>query len=286
MRLSNATIYSSSTNLYITSGDHSLIEVVGDDVALVEKILAGLAAMESLDSIYERIQVELDDDRDYFDEIIAWLQEQGIVIAEPESAPQAVATFLHAPYLKTGPSDELLVRLSGLGPREYKPVSDHQEAELILMLSPLFEYQEEVMNLSRYAYQQRIPICHIGIDTSTFTLGPLMDAAVGTPCLNCYLRRKLANLKNPQKTLTFIQHPNKARLVQADPQSTPYFGVALTHLAVELNKFFSSTKQSSPLLGKSIVFDHFDYSITKSKILRVPGCEVCNPTSAYSALNG
>lgn len=285
MRLSNTTIYSSSTSLYITSGDHNLIEVMGADVALLEGMLAGLAAADSLDCIYERFRSDCDDDRDYFDELIAWLVEQGIILPKLSPVPPPVATFLHAPYLSEAVRLELLTQLSGFGTRKYEPVANYQDAHLVLMLAPLFEYQAQLQQLNRYTYQQRIPVCHIGIDTGTFTLGPLVHPAVGTPCLNCYLRRKLSNLKDPQKTLAFIQHPNKRCLTDADPRANPYLNVALTHVAVELDKFFDYNGQISPLLGKSIVFDHLDYGVTKSKILRVPGCDVCNPAPAYSAFN-
>lgn len=285
MKLTNTSIYSSATGLYIASGDHNLVEIAGADVPLVEKILVGLANADTVEGIYEQLRAECQDDRDYFDAIVAWLLEQNIVQAQPEAARPPVATYLHAPHLPGEARAQLLAALSAHGTQQYSLVATYAEAEFMLLLAPLFEYQAELQQLNAFAYRHHLPMCHLGVDTGTFTIGPLINPSLRTPCLSCYLRRKLANLKNPAKTLTFIQHTNKNRLAHADPRLNPYLNVALIHLAVELDSFFKHGRAYSPLLGKSIVFEHLEYSLTKSKILRVPGCEVCNAAPAYAAFN-
>ena len=285
VRINNAAVYSSSTGLYVANGDHNLLEIVGDDVPLVEGILLGLAAVEPLDGIFERFRVTCNNEREYFDEVVSWLVEQGILLSAQTEDVSSITTFLHAPYLEESVRAEITAHLSKTGSRDYVPVADYKEAQLILLFAPLFEHQAEVQRLNKYAYQNQIPLCHIGVDSGTFTIGPLVHAAIGTPCLNCYLWRKIANLKNPDKTLAFIRHPDKSKLLNTDPRSNPYFKVALTHLAVEINTFFASKGTFCTLLGKSITFNHFEYDVMKSRILRLPHCEVCSTESAYYALN-
>ncbi len=285
MRLTNTTVYSSPTGLYVTSGDHNLAEISGADVAIVEEVLTGLAANEPLHCIFERLKATHEDDLDYFNEILAWLLEQNIVQTETTVAMKPVPTFLHAPYLPESARADLLAALTSYGTQAYCLAPTYQEAAFILLLAPAFEYQAALQRLNQYAYQHDIPVCHVGVDTGTFTIGPLVSPGLRTPCLSCYLRRKLANLKNPEKTLTFIQHANKTRLTTADPRRNPYLRIALTHLAVELDSFFKYDRQFSPLLSTSVTFEHFAYQLTKSKVLRVPDCSVCNVAPAYAAFN-
>lgn len=283
----NSSVHGSATSIYVTNGDHHLVEIAGDDLGMVETVLQAVEQDVPLEEIFATHESSFDSNRAYFDQVVDWLIASKILqrVRPDEELPPAreVPTYLYCPSLTPASQAHVLEQLSHQGPRfSLVPL---EEARLIIVFAPLFEAQQEVLHLNEYAYAQGIPLCHIAVDDDTFTIGPLVDPAQQTPCLCCYNQRKLANLRNTRKTLSFIRHPNKTRIRHKDISASAYFDVALTHLRIELTNFLQGHFKTSPILSQSLLFDNLDYSITKSKVLRVPGCAVCNPASYYRVFN-
>ena len=287
VQLHNASVHGSATSIYITNGDHSLVEIAGEDLSLVEAVLLDVEQGLPLEAVFATHEARFNGDRAYFDQVIDWLLASNVLqrVRPAGEAPPAreVPTYVYGPNLAPARQAEVLAQLGHAGFAYYP--APLEEARLVIVFAPLFEAQDEVLRLNAEAYGRGIPLCHLAVEDHSFTIGPLVDPAQQTPCLCCYNQRKLANLRNARKTLSFIRHPNKTRIRHKDIAASPYFGVALTHLKVELAHYFQGHAKVSPILSKSLVFDNLDYSITPSKVLRVPGCAVCNPTAFYRVFN-
>lgn len=288
VKLHNTSIYGSATSIYVTNGDHNLVEIAGEDLSLVETVLQAIEQGQPLETIFAANEARFNHDRAYFDQVIDWLLTSKVLerVRPAAEQPQArqIATHVYCPSLS--PAQHQTLVADGLAHQHFTfALVPLAAAELIVVFAPLFESQDEILQLNAYAYAQGIPLCHVAVDAGTFTIGPLVDPALKTPCLCCYNQRKLANLRNARKTLSFIRHPTKTRIRHTDISQNPYLPVALTHLKVELVNYFLGNTMRSPILGKSLVFDHLDYSISASKVLCVPGCAVCNPDAYYRVFN-
>lgn len=287
VKLHNASVHGSATSIYVTNGDHSLVEIAGDDLSQVETVLQAVEDGQSLDAIFAEHEVAFNGNRAYFDQVVDWLVASKVLqrVRPADELPptKEVPTYFYCPSLAPAQQAQVAEQLAYQG--FTFPLVALEDAQLLIVFAPLFESQTEVLRLNQYAYDRGIPLCHIAIEDNTFTIGPLVDSRQQTPCLCCYNQRKLANLRSARKTLSFIRHPNKTRIRHKDISASPYFEVALTHLRIELVNFYKANLKLSPILSRSIVFDALDYSITKSKVLRVPGCSVCNPTAFYRVFN-
>jgi hypothetical protein len=287
-RLRNVSVYQAENSIYIANGDHSLVEISGKSVNAVVSVLSALEITSSPEILYEKVKSELGGDRAIFDQIIDWLLTNKIIERTRDGeAPikRVVRTYIHSTHLTEDQKEKVVERLSG---ERYGYVrTEKGQAEFILIVSPIFDQMSEIMKINEFAYEENIPLCHVGIDAETFTIGPISHAKLNTPCLKCYSQRKISNLKNPKKTIEFVRYANKKQLSSARIAENPYFyNVLLTHLKVELEKFFQTNGLFSAIVGKSLMFDHFNYEITKSKILKVPGCPVCNSEVLVAPLNG
>lgn len=285
LTVSNSALYGDSKTIYVTSGDHNLVEITGDDVGVVEVIIKEILSHPSRDEVFEKIKDQIDNDKDYYDGIIEWLISSNIVEeTQPISCvPQVMNTHIFSPYLTLASQQQALADID-TELIKYT-LTDINSASLIIVFAPIFEFFEEVARINAFAYKHGVTICHVGMDRSTFTLGPICEPKINSPCLVCYAKRKLSNLKNPQKTLSFVKHANKEIANHYNLQSNQYFKIALHYLKTELEKFTLTKGSISAIIGKSLVFDNIYYNISKSKILRLPGCPACNAEEHFSPLN-
>jgi hypothetical protein len=288
--LNSNTIYKNDHCLFVANGDHNLIEISGDSVLLAEYVIEGFKTEVSPDVVFDKLKNAFDNDRSYFDEICEWLVNNRIIeqVNDQLNEKISVPTYIVNISNRSNPlkAHKELSESSNLFQYNFIEEPNCDKAELILIFAPLFENLNEVLHINQFAYEKKIPLCHIGVDSSSvFTLGPLVYSELRTPCLNCYTKRKLTNLKKPSKTLSFIQHSNKEIIYQSDLSKSNYAKIALMHLRIELDKFFRSRRRFSSLLGKSLVFDNNDYSIVKATLLKVPDCPICNSSQNYSPFN-
>lgn len=288
-KLSNNTIFGNEKVLFISNGDHNLIEIVGDDVLQVEQVIKGFRHQTSPDTLYNQIKHFLNNDKEYFDDICQWLINNKI-IEEVESLSDKlleVPTYvLGTPHDNSETVFHILKEPIESHQYHFTKEADFEKAQLILIISPIFENSSEVLRLNEFAYIKKIPICYVGFDSSPiFSIGPLVYSELNTPCLNCYIKRKLTNLQKPQKTISFVKHPNKQLIAQSNHLKNIYSKIALYHLRAELEKFFRSKRRISAMLGNSLIFDNNTYNFTKAKVLKVTTCSICNSVQTTSPFN-
>ena len=288
-KLSNNSIYGNEKSLFVSSGDHNLIEISGDSVPFVNEVINGFKEEKTIDELYNQIKNYFDNDRTYFDEVCGWLIANKIIYQKDSDNLEIsiLKTYLSCVRGKSaGIFFEYISNRVEKSSFKFILENDLSRADLVIVVAPLFENLEEVLRINKFTFENNIPLCHVGIESSrTITLGPLTYSGLRTPCLNCYIKRKITNLKSPHKTISFIEHSNKNVIKTSTEVNSSWIKVAAINLREELEIFFGSKKRISALLGKSLIFDYNDYSITKSRLLRTPLCDVCNNLDRYSPFN-
>lgn len=286
-RLRNVSTYQAENKIYLADGDHNLLEISGDSVDSVALVLNALETSSDPDDIFQKVKSHLANDREMFDQILHWLLTNRVIerTSNGEAFSQkTIPVFIHTTHLTEDEKEKVLETLSG-AKFEYVP-ADKEHAKFILVVAPIFDQYNSLASINEFAYEENIPVCHIGIDSETFTLGPLSYPHMHTPCLKCYSQRKISNLKNPKRTIEFIRYADKKKISGLRIGENPYFfTVLLTYLKMELEKFFYFNGMYCEIVGKSLMFDHFNYEITKSRVLKIPGCPVCNSEVLVAPLN-
>jgi hypothetical protein len=286
-RLRNVSTYQAENKIYVADGDHNLIEISGDSVESVTAVLNVLETTSDPDDIYQKVKSTLSADREMFDQILHWLHTNHIIerINNGEAlSKKTIPTFIHTTHLTEAERQKVFQTLTST---KFEFIEAEKEAaKFILVVAPIFDQYSSLASINEFAYEANIPICHIGIDSETFTLGPLSYPHMHTPCLKCYSQRKISNLKNPKRTIEFIRYADKKKISGVRIGESPYFfTVLLTYLKMELEKFFYFNGMYCEIVGKSLMFDHFNYEITKSRVLKIPGCPVCNSEVLVAPLN-
>lgn len=286
-RLRNVSTYQAENKIYVADGDHNLIEISGDSVDSVTAVLNVMETSEDPEDIYQKVKSTLSADREMFDQILHWLLTNHIIERTHDgeaSVKKIIPTFIHTSHLTQEERKRVFQTISTA---KFEFVeAEKEDAKFILIVAPVFDQYASLAAINEFAYEENIPICHIGLDSETFTLGPLSYPHMHTPCLKCYSQRKISNLKNPKRTIEFIRYADKKKISGVRIGENPFFfTVLLTYLKMELEKFFYFNGMYCEIVGKSLMFDHFNYEITKSRVLKIPGCPVCNADVLVAPLN-
>lgn len=285
MNVSTINIYSSNSNLFLTDGDHNLIEISGEHVGIIEQVLAGILRRENLDFIFTEIGHLIDNDKDFFNEIIDWLVDNSIINREKNDQKKEIRVFFENMESTSAKKDFIKILNGENRSVSFKICDAKQSANLILYFTPIFEDFNLLKLTNEFAYKNNINLLHVGIDRASFTMGPLVVPKQKTPCLVCYSKRKLANMKNPEATLKFSKYANKNIIYKYQIENNKHFRTLATYIASELSKFYDSGEIYSSLIAKSIFFDNAIYEVSKSKILRLPSCITCQNNNHQTAFN-
>jgi hypothetical protein len=185
MTLNSINIYSNNGTLFITDGDHNLIEVSGEQVPVIVQILECLLRKEKLDDTFSQVSHLVDNDQDFFNEIIDWLVENKILLRPINQPKKIINIFFKNIKSATARKEFVNILNEECLTASYKICEDIQEANLVLYFAPIFEDYSSFVLLNEFAYKNNINILHIGIDRASFTLGPLVVPKQKTPCLRC-----------------------------------------------------------------------------------------------------
>lgn len=286
LELSETTIYRADQRLFVTHSDHNLIEIVGDDVPFLEVILREGQAGGSIQSIKSKLYNDFEVQENYATQLIDWLVDNGILQRHPDSDCIERNAYIFAPVLTKEQKNELCATISD--EQLIISLSDSIEtANIVLFISPILEHLTDFETTNQAAYEAGIISFHFGADLQSFTVGPLCIPAQQTPCLHCYVQRKLVNMRNLKKTLQFIHYPNRQLIHQHSPVNNPIFQLGLTHVKHELSRILRADYIRSALTARSVVYDMVYHETQASQILKMPFCPVCaKRTPFYAPFNG
>ncbi|MFA8450189.1 MAG: hypothetical protein ACEPOW_05820 [Bacteroidales bacterium] len=296
IKLQNLNIYSGIDHLYLYKGDHKLFKVEGDERKLVEDCVEAIKVSETIGEVYAKVKDALEDDEEFFLQILEWLDENEVVTLEKSEEEvnweeKTKETVLVASSITEEEAKNIIEVLNGKGRnlklskfinfRENQTVELPENADVVVLFSPIFENYEKVYKINAEAYSKGIPLLHIGMEQNTVTLGPFVNPKFKTPCLSCYLKRKITNLANPTDFVRFMEIPDKKSLSELRISDMKYYDLMLSHLSLELEKVFLYDGLFSQLMNHSILIDPVGLCIEKSTIIKISDCEVCNSSSHY-----
>lgn len=288
LTVSGTTIYRAEERLFVTQNDHNLVEITGGDVPLLDCILRGVQAGQSVETIAGELLLDFQVGDDYTGQLVDWLVESGVLQRGAGLAAEFVerVTYLFAPSLSLSDKEQVCRYLSD--DRLTISLTDSIEsADLVLFMSPILEHLTVFEDVNRKAYEAGLVSCHFSADVQTFTVGPLSVPAMQTPCLHCYMQRKLINRQNLSQTLQFIRHSGSEIISHSSPANSPVFQTGLAYLRHELTRALSSNPVQSVLIGCSALYDTRQHTVQQSRILKMPFCPVCSQrTPFYAAFNG
>ncbi|MHA8060248.1 hypothetical protein EWU23_11210 [Cytophagaceae bacterium 50C-KIRBA] len=279
-------IFCGPDTLFIVNGDQNLIEIHGESTPLIKEILKGIQQEEPLERIYENHKRDFGHDIETFQELISWMKEKQ-VIQQPRS-PQTIKIHLliGATYSNQSTSSIInsLNQLS-LNSFEYLLEDNLKASDLILYMGSLFTHRSSIKELAQLSYEAKIPLLYTEIDSSSFTLGPIISPELLSPCLNCYADRKQVQLKNPKAFSILQKKQNQEYIYTPLVENKKYFPALINFINEEIHQFFLSGLTYSPLLSQSYVVNGSPIEIQKYNILKVPHCPICSQKNQSMTFN-
>lgn len=279
LTLTNTTVFTSGDTLFLSKGDHQLIQVSGEQVLIVAEILKRLKSEPNSDIIFEKVKSKIDNDKELFVQIIDWLISNEIVV--PIKASSSGTTTVG--FFSTSENIDSLSKILNQRLSKFRWIGIESldaamsGTTLIVVFAPIFKDYDCFLQLNEKAYKAGVTLFHISVDNSSFTLGPISEPISKSPCLQCYAKRKIVNFENPEKYLSFVESFNESSLHLFDITKTPYFEAVLNYLDIELSKYLVAGGKYSSLIGRSVTFDNFDFQVSRARVLKIPDCNVCNP---------
>ena len=286
-------IFKGENELFLSSGDHYLLRVSGDDCHIMELIINGFKETSNIESVYKTVQTLIEHER--FDNLITWLIKNNILYEEnqqntPEIKNHKVVVW--GDFNNFGEVEEKIIKrldtklnkfqLKALINAEVKE-DDIKGADLILMFSPIFSNYDSFLKVNEISHELKIPSIHIGVGINFFSIGPFSVPASNTPCLRCYSKRKIANIDHKEKYLKFVKYNDQKILHNNDIMLYYDLGLMVEFLKSELENYY--TRHSMYLFARSITIDLMSYNIVASKVLRVPSCDICDNSTINSPIN-
>jgi hypothetical protein len=283
MILNNISIFSTLSEIFISTGDEDLIRIYGKEKLLLERVIEAFKNLHDKDKVFENVKDLFNNDKTHYELIINYLVSNNILkeedkIFKDEVVKNVIVLGRFHDEQKTSNALINVLNTTGLNykinqfitlnnlPEKY--ISQlSTEIDLIILFSPFLLNMTEMKSLSREAYYKQIPIIHGSLEKSSFILGPILDPSLGTPSLECYLDRKLASAINPDKYLVVSRLLNKKDINDLDLLMNPMFNILIHFMSLELSNYFLKGKHSN-IVSKEIEFDSITYETSVTKILK------------------
>lgn len=278
-------IFCGPDSLFILDGDQNLIEINGESSPLIKEILVGLNQEQSLESIFENHQEQFENDSASFHELIDWMLDKQLI--QQVTKLKKIKIHILIDSHPSTQSESIISNLNDLNRNqmEYILEGSLEKSDLILYIGSLFTHRKSIRELAKLSYEAKIPLFYSEIDSTSFTLGPIISAELLSPCLNCYADRKLVQLKNP-KAFSILQSTQKQEFIFTPLlKNKLYYPAFLNFINHEIQKFFQSNLSYSPLLGQSYFINGISFEMQKLKILKVPHCPICSKKNQSMTFN-
>jgi hypothetical protein len=296
--IDQVSVFESTEGIYISRGDHSLVNVKGKDASMVLNVIKEFKESDSSDDVFQLLREKYGIDESYYNKILNWLMKNRVLT----TGGKTDAKTRHFTIIGQFGGEEELVnklfsRLNANDDNEHyallqyidlkKPFDEaafNFETDAVLYFSPIFDNYETFKQINRTLYKNKINCLHIGIDEFSYTIGPFIIPSVSTPCLKCYSQRKLVNMGNPDEYVKFTAIQSIDKITSYSITDIRHFNLLAEHIKIALDDFFILGK--SDLIGKSVLVDLYDYNTQVSKVLKVPTCEVCSSSeNIYTPFN-
>ena len=299
LKLGNIQIFKEGCEFLFSKGDSYLIKIESEDGNLLENVIREFRNTNEIDKIYYKLRSKIEN-REQFDQIVNTLLNYGIlnpidtkntntkteriisIVGKIENTESFIKEFKKIVVFADVNYDIKNV----INPFEKKAktkVDSIPEIDMLLVFSPLINDLELFLSISRIAYENSVPIFHCSIEENGFTVGPIVHPKDFSPCLTCFINRKISSLDNPDEYLTSSILRNISAINNYDITKNKYKEMCLLVVRDEMEAFWKSGYSS--LISKSVSFNMLTYNATKEKILKLHSCDVCNKPQKYLPFN-
>lgn len=281
--LNNLDLWRIDDSLYCKRSDGHLTHIQSDHTDLLIKVIRHIGQCGELVPPYdEELTPEC------FSDIVRFLLDNNILEEVPETEKKERTIGF------TGPEDVFKTLPSYLSTDNYdihfekvRDATDLPGLNLLLVIAPVFDNYGELKVLSDASYRIGLPLFYSAFGPTTFTLGPLSVPQLDTPSLNCYIRRKVTNLKSPEMYATFIRSEVKEHVTASRVTDYPYFEAGMTLLRIETDRFLRHHgNMSYQLMGKSYTYDFTRFTVEESCVLKDPLSPLFTPNAPFTPFNG
>lgn len=282
IQIENMDIWQCHDALYCKRSDGNLIKIQSQANSKILEVIHHIQQEKSMEDFSSE-----DVSREEFGEIVRFLLSNHIISKQKEKnilekqigfyGNDKVLAFLQNHFRAEG------YQLTFVPLKEKSQI---QHLHLILVISPVFDYYTFLQELSDESYKSMTPLLYAEFSPTTFSIGPLVVPLMGTPSLQCYMKRKAVNLRNLGLYSEFIEAGDKEKCHEANICEFPYFNIGMQLISMEIERFWDyKGVLSTDLMAKSIVINFSDYQIEKSRILKDPLSPLFQ-RSTYAPFNG
>jgi len=292
-KLENVNIFSTDTELYLSSGDDHITKFFGEDKNLIEMVLRRFEKTPESLAVFESLRSESSISRESFDLALNHLIQNQILIPE-RSTTKFRKNIIVIGALKDITKIKNYFELSDTKEIKYHVLSTFtsycyedivkslsKDVDMVILLSPLLTNTKGIRDFSDALYSRNLPILCAGAERSSIFLGPIVDPLKSTPGLSCYIRRKIAGLKDPKEMLSITKLQNIKYINKIDLSSNPLFSMLLELIRLELDRYF--LYDTSRIISKEIELDSVSYTTKISKIFKT---EYFKPNYPVKPFNG
>jgi molybdopterin-synthase adenylyltransferase len=143
-----------------------------------------------------------------------------------------------------------------------------------------FGASEHLRLWNRLCVERRIPFLPVVLRDLLGTVGPLVMPGE-TPCYECLRARESSHLDDPA-----AHHAVAKTAFEGQPFAAlhPSAATVLAELAAfELSKWFGGGRPATRQVGTLVEVNVAEPAVTVRRVLRIPRCPVCSPSTAHSA---
>ena len=129
---------------------------------------------------------------------------------------------------------------------------------------------EQMLAINRHYFLKSVSIIYADIQKDSIDFGPILNKNMGTPCLESFVKRKIANLDQPNEYLSVCQNLQKRGEVLHSSKinfQSEAGSILLNLLKRELNSYF--LYELTELLGMLYTLYFNNLELEKNKIVKV-----------------
>lgn len=263
-KLKTAQVYYAENKIIILKTDNVLIEVQGDSLEVLKLFFKDIQTKKM-------IEIE-----SYSNELVVWLIENDLIEAEEEKTKLiniAVFGFLSKRnaqlLIKKLNTDKLKYRLTFFDSTFNGEDLEVDNIDFVIVVGPLIAHRKEIYKLNKEVYFKNIPILYFDKQNHLIDVGPIIHKEQNTPCLESFIKRKIANLESPKNYLKIINElTDSQEIAKKNIDFENSYGEQLISIISREIENYLKYNYSS-LLGTLITIDLLKYEIEKTKIIKV-----------------
>lgn len=261
--IENIDIINTAEALFIQSNENSLLEIDGEYKNDIVACIQSIQNNEEIEGNYDIDLIEWLIQHDIIREISSKKLpiRLGILGAIDEKVGHEICRHLH--------THEVTYTCAFVA-ENFEEQHKNIEIEALLIVGKVIAKFEQMLVINSHYFFKDVSIIYADFQKNSIDFGPILKKNMGTPCLESFVKRKIANLDNPNEYLTVCQNLQKrgevlnlSKINFKDEKGS----ILLNFLKRELALYF--LHELTDLLGTLCTLYFNNLEIEKNKIVKV-----------------